>query len=244
MCCSPVLAYFDVSKPVTVSCDASKSGLGAVILQNDKPIAYASRALTDKETRYAQIEKELFAVVFSLERFNQYIYGKVVSVESDQKPLENILRKPLNQSPPRLQRVLLRLQYYDIDLHYTPGKELMIADTLSRAYLNKDEKDSFDQEIVYHVNTVMRDIPVSDDKMDDIRSATTRDESLQDLARIISTGWPETRQETPDRGHDFWQYKNELTIVDGIVLKGMCIVIPREMRAEMLQKNTHRTHGH
>ena len=57
--CNPVLKYFDVSKPVTVQCDASKSGLGAVLLQDNQPVAYASRSLTDTETRFAQIEKEL-----------------------------------------------------------------------------------------------------------------------------------------------------------------------------------------
>ena len=96
-----VLTFFDVKKPVIVSVDASKSGLGAVVLQSDKPIAYASRALTDAETRYAQIEKEL-AVTFGLERFHQYTYGVDVTVENDHKPLESILRKPLSQAPPRL----------------------------------------------------------------------------------------------------------------------------------------------
>ena len=93
---APVLAYFDVNKPVTITCDASQSGLGALLLQDDKPIAYASRALTDPETRYAQIEKELLAVVFAFTRFHQYVYGKEVKVESDHKPLESITKKPLS----------------------------------------------------------------------------------------------------------------------------------------------------
>ena len=70
---APVLAFFDVKKPVTVSCDASQHGLGAVLLQDCQPVAYASRALTDTERRYAQIEKELLAGVFGLERCNQYV---------------------------------------------------------------------------------------------------------------------------------------------------------------------------
>eukprot|EP00731_Ephydatia_muelleri_P007912 Em0004g250a len=70
----------------------------AVLLQENKPIAYASRALTDTEKRYAQIEKQLLAVVYALEKFNQYVYGKTVQVESDHKPLESITKKSLCQA--------------------------------------------------------------------------------------------------------------------------------------------------
>ena len=132
---SAVLKFFDVTKPITVSFDASKNGLAAVLLQDEQPIAYASRSMTEAETRYAQIEKELLAVLFALERFNQYTYGKKVLVENDHKPLEIILKKPLHDAPPRLQRMLLRLQQYDFIFKHKPGKELVVADTLSRAPL-------------------------------------------------------------------------------------------------------------
>ena len=131
---NPVLKYFGVSKPVTVQCDASKSGLGAVLLQDNQPVAYASRLLTDTETRYAQIEKELLSAVFALERFNQYTFGKQVMVESDHKPLETIVKKPLANAPPRLQRMLLRSQKYDFVIQYKPGTQRYISDMLSRAY--------------------------------------------------------------------------------------------------------------
>ena len=71
----PVLTYYDVSKPVTVQCDASDIGLGAVLLQENTPVAYASRALSSAERQYAQIEKECLAIVFGCERFEQYVYG-------------------------------------------------------------------------------------------------------------------------------------------------------------------------
>ncbi len=73
---APVLKYYDVSKPVTLSVDASSEGLGAVLLQDGQPVAYGSRALTDCQKRYAQIEKEMLAIVYRCDKFHQYLYGR------------------------------------------------------------------------------------------------------------------------------------------------------------------------
>ena len=77
----------------------SQKGLGAALLQDGRPIAYASRSLSDTEQRYAQIEKEMLAIVFALEKFNQYTFGRHVRVSSDHKPLESIPSKPLAVAP-------------------------------------------------------------------------------------------------------------------------------------------------
>jgi hypothetical protein len=73
---APLLSYYDVTKPVVIQCDASECGLGATLMQDDRPVAYASRSLNSAEKNYAQIEKEALAIVFSCERFDQYIHGK------------------------------------------------------------------------------------------------------------------------------------------------------------------------
>ena len=91
----PVLTFFDPTKPVNLQVDASKSGLGACVLQDRHPIAYALRSLTQAEENYSQIEKELFAVVFGCERFNHYAYGRPVDVDSDHKSVGPIIKKPL-----------------------------------------------------------------------------------------------------------------------------------------------------
>ena len=95
------LHYYDQRKPVTVQVDASQRGLGACLLQDGQPIAYASKSLTDTETRYANIERELLAIVFACQWFNTYVLGRPFTVESDHKPLEMIHQKSLASAPPQ-----------------------------------------------------------------------------------------------------------------------------------------------
>ena len=94
------LRYYDRRKPVTVQADASQRGLGVCLLQDSQPIAYASKSLTDTETRYTNIERELLAIVFACQRFNTYVLGRPFTVESDHKPLEMIHQKSLASAPP------------------------------------------------------------------------------------------------------------------------------------------------
>ena len=96
---APVLAYFDKDKPIVLSVDSSSKGMGAALLQEGKPIAYASCALTETQQRYSQIEKETLAIVFGCKKFHQYIYGQQVTVESDHKPLQSIYKKGIYEMP-------------------------------------------------------------------------------------------------------------------------------------------------
>ena len=90
--------------------------------------------MSSSEINYAQIEKELLAIVYGCERFNMYTYGAEIEVLFDHKPLESVFKKPLFRVPPRLQRMRPRLQKYNLKMRYVPGKFLYIADTLSRAF--------------------------------------------------------------------------------------------------------------
>ena len=114
ICKEVTLSYFDPAAETVVQVDASSRGVGAVLLQHDKPIAFASKSLSECERRYANIEREMLAVVFGCERFHTFVYGKRFTVESDHKPLEMIHLKNLSAAPQRLQRMLLRIQPYDI----------------------------------------------------------------------------------------------------------------------------------
>jgi len=172
---APVLHYFDSSAISTIQADASQAGLGACLLQKGKPIAYASRALSPAETNYAQIEKELLAVLFACSKFHQYIYGFHTKIQSDHKPLEVIMLKPLHKVSPRLQQMLLRLQKYDLALKFKKGKELFVADTLSRAYLHDVPTDNDEKDLEFALHAVVRDLPVSDSRLSQLQSTTATD---------------------------------------------------------------------
>lgn len=103
----PVLTVYDPNKAAVVQTDASKDGLGCVLLQDGHPIAYASRTLSRTEQRYAQIEKELLAVVFACRRFHFFLYGREFIVESDHKPLETLVRRDIDDVTARLQGMFM-----------------------------------------------------------------------------------------------------------------------------------------
>ena len=132
VCDAPVLTFYDVNLEVTIESDTSLSGLGASLLQVGQPVAFAPTARTPTESRYAQIEKELLSVVFACERFDTYLYGRdVVHVKTDHQPLEAIFKKDLGPAPKRLQRMLLRLQRYNLDVKYQNGSFMVMSDPLS-----------------------------------------------------------------------------------------------------------------
>ena len=226
----PVLQYYDERKPVKLSSDASKDGIGAALLQETDgqwmPVAYASRAMTSAERNYAQIEKEQLGVMFACERFHSYIYGRTTNVETDHLPLIAISKKPLCNAPPRLQRLLLRLQKYNCTLSYTPGKHLVIGDTLSRAFSPREVPSTTEEDVQIHVCAVKAELPVSKRKWNEIAEETEKDEVLKQVIRSINDD-PNTCPKP------YATFVEDLTVVDGVLLKGQRIVIPMKMRPEM-----------
>ena len=123
-----------------------------------KPIAYISRALTATEQRYTQIEKEALAVTWACERFRDYLVGLHFHIETDHKPLVPLLTsKNLDELPIRVQRFRLRLMRFSYSVSHVPGKELIMADTLSRAPVSNSNTDDveFQQKVEAFVNQVI-----------------------------------------------------------------------------------------
>ena len=168
-------------KKSVIHVDASSRGLGAALIQEGKPIAFATKSPTETEQRYANIERELVAVVFGCERFRTYIYGCAFEVESDNKSLEMICPKNLTAAPPRLQRILLRLQEYDMVIKYRPGKEMLQADGLSRLP-NNNKKEVIDLDVKVDF------VQFSTEKLTRIRRVTNADPILCELSVRILQG--------------------------------------------------------
>ena len=235
---APALAYFDPTKELSIQCDASGQGLGAALLQEGRPLAYASRALSDAETRYATIEKEMLAIVFALEKWHQYTFGRPVTVYSDHKPLEAITRKPLDRAPKRLQGMLIRALAYDVKVQYLKGKDMFLADTLSRAFLPKVGDDS--QEEFETINALTY-LVMSDERVCEIRQHTSRDPALQQLKRTIQEGWPDDKLALPSLVAPYFSIRDELAVTDGLVFRGERLVIPKSLRSE-IKKDIHSGH--
>ncbi|KAI4891972.1 hypothetical protein NFI96_009139, partial [Prochilodus magdalenae] len=230
----PVLAYYDPAKRQKISTDASKDGLGAVLLQEEgdswKPVAYASRSMTKTETKYAQIEKECLGLAYGLDKFHCYVYGlPTFTVETDHRPLVSIIKKNLNEMSPRIQRLIMKLQRYDFELIYTPGKHLVLADALSRAPVI-DEVSSTEKEIDNHINMIVESLPVSEVKAKQISDELDKDSELQTVINNMLSGWP--RGSCPK----YYHFRSELSVANGLLLRDSRIVIPHSLRPEILRQ--------
>ena len=218
---APILQHYDPAQDLVVQCDASKNGLGACLLQDGQPVTYASRTMTETEQNYAQIEKETLAIVFALEHFHQYTYGRATLVQSDHKPLESILKKPLSKAPLRLQRMLLHLHNYDPVVTWIPGHKMLIADTLSRACVPAAKVR---QQIFARVNAV-HNIDLEPIEIHEMQRATTADSTLQSLLDTVTSGWPDAKADLPACLHPYSSLRYEISHGKGLLLKGERIIV-------------------
>ncbi|XP_065196908.1 uncharacterized protein LOC135828389 [Sycon ciliatum] len=230
------LAYFRPSPDVrtAVSCDASPQGLGAILWQHDDkgqwvPVTCASRSLTDVETRYSQMEREMLGVVFALTRFRQYVLGRDVDVFTDHRPLLHIVQKPFDDVPPRLQRWLVSLMPYSYSLKHIPGKQLLCVDALSRAPLKTTVSSPAEsRSLNEYVNMVLEAAPVN---LEEIRRATQDDATLHSvLQRVLTSSW---RDASPAE-QPYYLVRDQLTAADGVLLLSARVVIPEGLRHSVM----------
>lgn len=231
----PVLGYYDVNAPVRLSVDASSKSMGCCLLQNNRPIAYGTRAFTTAQQNYPQIVKEAMAIRFGCTKFHEYVYGKELTIETDHKPLETIFKKSITDAPMRLQKILLDVIPYSPKVQYIKGTQIPIADTLSRD-CNSEESET---EETYHINSILA---ITDEAQQRFIKSTKNDLELQVLKEIIKKGWPENESELPEMVKKYANFKEELTYEGDLLFKGNRVIVPRSEIPKILN-DLHKGHS-
>ena len=259
-----VLTLYDPLAPTKVSADASSYGLGAVLMQKSdsqwrpvayasrsmteterryksdsqwRPVAYASRSMTETERRYAQIEKEALATTWVCEKFSTYILGMKFLIETDHKPLAPLLgTKHLDSLPPRVLRFRLRLTRFDYSIMHVPGKLLYTADTLSRAPCTSVQNDvRLQDEAEAVMDLYVAHLPASTERLNEYRKAQAEDHICSSVVKYCRNGWPEK-----NLGSDikpYWRVRGELTVdKDNLLLYNQRIVVPKALQRPTLDK--------
>ena len=199
------LPYFNPKALTILQRDASRKGLGAVLLQNSTPVMFASRALTGSEKNYQNLERECLVTIWGMEKFHYFLYGKEFTLERDQKPLVSIYKKHMVEISPRIQRLVVRsFPYQPFHVRYRKGVEIPLADTLSRVTPLPMEEDGINLPIIA-VNQVTANIPCSSNDLNQIRVETRKDPTLN-LIHYISNGWPCDQKQLPQELHPYWNF--------------------------------------
>jgi len=140
------------------------------------------------------------------------------------KPLEAIINKPLHKVSPRLQRMLLRLQKYELSLRYVKGKYLYVADSLSRAHSDEPPEEDLDSaELEAAIHVVLQNLPISEPRIIDLQTAANQDDQLKQLKEMINKGWPNKINNVSQTLQNFWKVKEDLYVADQLILKGHCV---------------------
>ena len=225
---SHVMPYFNHAQETEVIVDASPVGLGGLLVQGGKVISYASRALSDVESRYSQTEREMLAIVWALEHFHLYLYGSEFTIVTDHKPLLGMFKSHKPTSA-RMDRWKLRLMPYNCHLVYRPGKDdENPADFISR-HPNHQATTERNVADVY-VNYVCTNAVPKAMTLQEIQAETEKDSTFQSLIKAI-----ETDRWTDSEVLDYKRHKDELLVYSGVVLRGNRIVVPSKLREKAIE---------
>ncbi len=238
-----VLVHYDPLLETIVSADASSYGLGGVLLQKQKdgsirPVAFASRSLTITERHgYAQIEKEALATTWCCQKFREYLVGIEFHIETDHKPLVPLLTtKAIDELPPRIQKFRMKLLEFKYSVSHVPGKNLVIADALSRAPLVYDPEEEISvNEVSAYVAAVTQGMPASEARLEEIQHNIEQDSLCQRLIEFSLNGWPD-KTSLNGEIRKYWPERSEITVQNGFLMKGSRLIIPQNMREDILTK--------
>ncbi len=184
----------------------------------------------------------MLAIVYGMQRYHTYLYGKSFIVITDHKPLVTICTKPLHAAPPRLQRMLIKTQGYNYSIMYRPGNQMILADTLSRLPNPENNKDIELDERIDGLDAEFEDtehhtvaiVNFSPNKQEALRTESAKDLKLSALKEIIHQGWPDKIQDLPKDLRSYWPFRDELAIEAGVVFKGRQVLITESMTTDIL----------
>lgn len=230
----PNLGYYNPCDKTVVIADASPVGLGAVLVQINKDgpriIAFGNKTLSACERRYCQTEKEALALVWAVEHFDMFLYGKVFELITDHKPLE-VIFGPKSKPCARIERWVLRLQSYSFEVKYKPGKT-NIADPLSRLCKLATNPTDVLKDYVQAITECARPIAIP---LQEITESSQGDSDIQKVKEgLYKNNWDETVKA-------YKIFQNELCFHGDILLRGTKIVIPTNLRERVL-KAAHEGH--
>jgi hypothetical protein len=234
---APVLIPFRPERDTRVICDGSPIGLGGGLFQKTEkgyqPVHYVSRTLTDVEKRYSQIEREALAAEFTTSRLRMYFLGvKHFELVTDYKPLLPMFNKPKAKLPPRIERMVMKMQNLDFTAVYTPGNTNM-TDYLSRHALPERVETG-------HENHVKAVIEVHHAIMlETIKTATREDPVLQQVKEALITGrWNKMSPESAP----YYELRAEIYMAEGLLLRHDRIIPPETLREKII--HTAHNQGH
>ena len=235
---SEVLMHYDPALPITLAGDASAYGIGAVISHtlpdgSERPIAFASRTLSDSEKNYAQLEKEALSLVFGVKKFHQYLYGRRFILVTDHKPLMTILgpKKGIpSLAAARLQRWAVLLSAYKYDIKFKSTEAHSNADGLSRLPLTQTTTEGQAPEASIFNIAQIDCLPVTSTQ---VQQATRVDPVLGKVLNYTRRGWPAS---VPEVLKPFQNRSTELTVEDGCLLWGTRVVIPKKLQGSVLNE--------
>ena len=251
ICKDVTLKYFDSSLPTYIECE---KGIGVVMLQPDStikntsksdvphnfcPVFYVSKTLTDTESNYSNIEHEMLGVVFSILHFKHFTFGWKVRVITDHKPLITLFRKNLHSTSPRLSRMLVQILDYNIEFHHQEGTKMHLSNALSRLNTHDSNAEKSEAKPVADFNITIHDVEILTGlkslSLDQIQRETECDADMQLLKQHISDGFPKAKSCLPESIPSFYDYRECLSIVDGVIMKGHCVIIPASLRCKTLE---------
>ena len=235
------MKFYDDTKPLYLETDASRIGLRAALLQlwdNTHyqkgtaldntilcPITFVSKSLTDAKRRYSNIKCEVLGILHGLEKFHHYCFGREVLIITDHKPLISMFKKDVATLSQCIQCILLKIHQYGVQIIYKPGPEIFIADWLLRHnHAERNNKAIKGMDIL--VDTMQNAMDMLEClSMADIQQVSSQDNHIQQLKSLIIAGWPDSRDKLHADLRPYWLYRDELVVIDGIILKGKCIIM-------------------